>query len=106
MRVPTRQAMLNVIDDDTPTRRRYLSAHRRLAGWPKLTLPVPWRLWLGLAQVLSPFGAQLPGLLRPSILRRRAMPLSWPNTALRSILGGQDSAPFEEMLRRSLEAEK
>ncbi|NIY95149.1 NAD(P)-dependent oxidoreductase [Salipiger sp. HF18] len=94
---------LNVVDDDLPTRGRFVSAHRRAAGWPRVALSLPWTAWLGLARALRPVSAHLPGLLREPVLRARILPLQWPNTALRARLGGQDDAPFEEMLRRSLE---
>ena len=94
---------LNVVDDDLPTRGRFVAAHRRAAGWPRVALSLPWTAWLGLARALRPVSAHLPGLLREPVLRARILPLQWPNTALRARLGGQDDAPFEEMLRRSLE---
>lgn len=93
---------LNVIDDDLPTRARFLAAHRRLAGWPKLVLPVPFDAWLGLARTLRPVSGRLPGLFREPILRARLMPLRYPNARLREALGGHDAAPFETMLARSL----
>nr|WP_274705645.1 NAD-dependent epimerase/dehydratase family protein [Salipiger pentaromativorans] len=94
---------LNVIDDDLPTRARFVAAHRRATGWPKLALTLPWTLWLGLTKLVRPLAARLPGLLREPILRARIMPLRWPNTALRAALGGQDDAAFDEMLTRSVE---
>ena len=66
-----------------------------------MTIPVPYSLWMGLAQVLRPIARKLPGLLRVPVLRARLMPLSYPNTALRHALGGQDDAPLEDMLKRS-----
>lgn len=93
---------LNVIDDDCPTRTAFVRSHKRLAGWPRLVLPVPYGLWLGLARALRPLGHRLPGLLREPILRARLMPLSYPNARLRARLGGQDAAPFDDMLARSL----
>lgn len=96
---------LNVVDDDLPTRARFVAAHRAEAGWPRAVVSVPFGGWLALARILAPFSAKLPGLLREPVLRARLMPLRYPNTALRSILGGADSAPFEDMLAISLEGE-
>lgn len=100
---PGGQQVLNVIDDDLPTRAQLLRAHKRLTGWPRLSLTVPYRVWLIMARMLKPLGDARPGLLREPILRARLMPLRYPNTALRNALGGQDAAPFEDMLARSLE---
>ncbi len=96
---------LNVVDDDLPTRDRFLAAHRRFSGWPRLTLPVPYTLWLGVVRLLKPWSVKLPGLFQEPILRARLMPLRYPNTALRSVLGGCDAAPFEDMLKSSLEGQ-
>ncbi|EIE51501.1 epimerase [Salipiger aestuarii] len=97
---------LNVIDDDRPTRARFVAAHRQRAGWPRLAIPLPWRVWLALTRVLSPLSAHLPGLLREAPLRARIMPLKWPNTALRETLGGHDDAPLEDMLDASMRADR
>jgi UDP-glucose 4-epimerase len=97
---------VNVIDNDLPTRARFLKVHRSLTGWPKVVLPLPWRLWLGSAKCLSPVHNRLPGLLREPTLRARLMPLRYPNVALRQALGGQDIAPFEEMLARSVKGQR
>lgn len=97
--------MVNVIDDDRPTRARFCATHKRLSGWPRAMLPVPYGLWLDLARALSPVRGNLPGLLREPVLRARMMPLRYPNTALRSALGGADLAPFEEMLASSVETD-
>ncbi len=95
-----RPRVLNVIDDDLPTRARFLAQHRRLAGWPRINLPLPWRIWQGIACISWPLGEGRPGLLKEPILRARLMPQFYDNTALRQTLGGQDKAPFEEMLAR------
>ena len=95
--------VVNVVDDDLPTRARFCADHRRLTGWPKAMLPVPYGAWLGVARALRPISGKLPGLLREPVLRARMMPLSYPNHALREALGGRDDAPFSEMLARSVE---
>ncbi len=93
----------NVLDDDRPTRARYLAAHSKAAGWPRWVLPVPFHLWHRLARLLAPLNLKRPGLLSEPILRARMMPLSYPNSALRAALGVADDAPFETMLTQSLE---
>ncbi|EPX82312.1 NAD-dependent epimerase/dehydratase [Salipiger mucosus DSM 16094] len=95
---------LNVIDDDRPDRARFLSAHRRAAGWPRAALSLPWPLWLAAARALRPLGERRPGLLREPVLRARLMPLRYPNAALRAALGGADAAPFETTLQHAVEA--
>jgi len=99
---PGGQVALNVVDDDLPTRAAFIARHRALAGWPRLVLPMPYAVWMGLARMLSPLGARLPGLLQERILRARLMPLSYPNTALRQRLGGHDPAPFDQRLADAL----
>lgn len=102
MRAPQGTAALNVLDDDRPTRARFLRAHRRMSGWPRLTLPIPYSVWMALVHLLKPLSSRLPGLLQVPVARARLMPLTWPNTALRSTLGGEDTDTFEGMLARTL----
>ena len=93
---------VNILDDDRPTRARFCAAHGRETGWPRICLPMPWRLWAALARILAPVGPRLPGLLRLPSLRARVMPLRYSNAALRRAFGGADTAPFEEMLAQTL----
>lgn len=95
--------ILNVFDDDRPTRARFLRAHRRCHGWPRLNLTVPYGLWLGLAGLLKPVSGKLPGLLRPEILRARLMPLRYPNATMRSAFPGEDRDTFEGLMARTVE---
>lgn len=105
-RTPTEGVpVLNVFDDDRPTRARFLAAHRRCYGWPRLNVTVPYGLWLRLARLSAPVGHRRPGLLREPILRARMMPLRFPNHRLRSTLGGEDIDTFEGMMARTREAE-
>ncbi|PYG29518.1 NAD-dependent epimerase/dehydratase family protein [Pelagimonas varians] len=93
---------LNVVDDDLPTRARFLAAHRKMTGWPRMVLPLPFGPWLALTRILKPISGKLPGLLKEPVVRARLMPLNYPNTALRAALGGADFACFENMLSKSL----
>lgn len=94
---------LNVFDDDRPTRARFLKAHRRCHGWPRTNITMPYAAWLALVRLLRPVSHRLPGLFREPILRARMMPLGFPNTRLRSALGGEDIDTFEAMMARTRE---
>ncbi|MCC1491148.1 NAD-dependent epimerase/dehydratase family protein [Cognatishimia sp. F0-27] len=94
---------VNVLDDDLPTRARYAGVHRAASGWPRLRLPIPYALWLGAARLAAPLRSSMPGLLREDALRARMMPVTFSNARLRDRLGGRDRAPFEAMLKRSIE---
>ncbi|WP_305970141.1 MULTISPECIES: NAD(P)-dependent oxidoreductase [unclassified Mameliella] len=95
--------IVNVFDDDRPTRARFLRAHRRCFGWPRLNVTVPYRAWLALARLLKPVSGHLPGLFRESILRARLMPLRYPNTRMRSAFPGEDVDTFEGLMARAAE---
>lgn len=102
---PQGAPVLNVFDDDRPTRARFLTAHRRCYGWPRFNVTVPFGAWLALVRLLKPMASRLPGLFREPILRARMMPLCYPNTALRSALPGEDRDSFEGLMARTREAE-
>lgn len=97
-------AVVNVLDDDLPTRARFLRVHRRCHGWPRLNVTLPYGLWLALIRVVKPVSGRLPGLFREPVLRARMMPLRFPNTAMRGALGGADSDSFEAMMARTARA--
>jgi len=99
-------SVLNVFDNDRPTRARFLTAHRRCYGWPRANVTVPFAIWMMLARGLTPIAHKLPGLFRRSVLRARMMPLRYPNTRLRSALAGEDLDTFEGMMARTREAEQ
>ena len=106
-------SVLNVFDDDRPTRARFLRAHKRVYGWPRLNLTVPYGLWLALVRLLRPVAGQpgsqkasrLPGLFQEPILRARMMPLTFPTTRLRSAFSGEDIDTFEGMMARTHDTE-
>lgn len=102
---PVDVSVLNVFDDDRPTRARFLRAHRRAYGWPRFNVTVPYGAWMALVRLLKPLAHRLPGLFREPILRARMMPLRYPNAALRSALPGEDTNSFEGTMARTREAE-
>lgn len=100
-RTPTEGvSVLNVFDDDRPTRARFLRAHRRCYGWPRLNVTLPFALWLPLIRLLKPLSARLPGLFREPILRARIMPLRFPNTRMRMAFRHEDLDTFEGLIAR------
>lgn len=92
---------LNILDDDLPTRARFLKAMRR-SGWPRHVVPFSWRLLLPFARILAPLGHRLPGLLREPVLRARMMPLRYSNRRMRRTLGGRQARPFEMLFAKAI----
>lgn len=93
-------AVVNVVDSNLPSRAQYLAAHRK-TGWPRLTLPLPWR-WLEIVARLT--GSRLrPGLLKTPTLRYRMLPLRYDNATLRR-MGWQPEAGFDALMEEALQA--
>jgi nucleoside-diphosphate-sugar epimerase len=103
LRTPEGCEVLNVFDDARPTRSEYVAQHRRLAGWPRVAINLPLRLWYGVAYLLSPFGPRLPQLFQRRGLDQRVKALRHPNTALRMRLGGEDRGTFAVQLKQAIE---
>ncbi|GAW36141.1 short chain dehydrogenase [Roseovarius sp. A-2] len=93
---------LNILGTDRPSRARYVAALRR-TGWPRHVLPLNWRLLMPLTWLLSPFGAHLPGLLRPAVLRTRMRPLRYDIAAAEVALDWTPQDDFETALDRATE---
>lgn len=97
------EGAFNVLDDDLPDRRRFLRAHRA-SGWPKITVPLPWRL-LQVAGWLRDYLPGKPaGLLRTPVLKARMMALDYPNTRLRGAFRLPDTGAFEVLMAETLKA--
>jgi len=96
--------VLNIVDDDLPDRLRFLNALQR-GGWPRLVLPLSWRVPDAVAAALAPLGARLPGLLRRPALRARMMPLVYSNARARAALGWHGNRNFEAAMATALAAE-
>lgn len=94
----------NLVDDDLPDRSRFLAALAPV-GWPRLVLPIDWRLMLAAAQLLAPLPVAKPGLLRPAVLRARMMPVRYSNARAKAALGWVPRIGFDEGMARLL-AEK
>lgn len=94
--------VLNLVDDDLPDRVRFLNAMAR-TGWPKVIVPVHWRLFELAGRLLSWLPGR-PGILRGPVLRARMMPLHYPNARLKARLGHTDLPGFERAFAQSLTA--
>ncbi|MGQ0456805.1 MAG: NAD-dependent epimerase/dehydratase family protein [Hyphomicrobium sp.] len=98
-----RVEVINVIDDDRPTRAQYLAAVRT-SGWPRLAIPglgAPLRLagsMLGVARLSD----RMPGLLRPAIFAARCKPFAYSNARLRERLGWRPTRSFHEAMSWSI----
>ena len=102
---PTNRVLaINLLDDDRPTRARFLAVHRQHLGWPRLNVTVPFGLWLRLVRLLKPLAHRLPGLFREPVLRARMLPLTFPNAAQRQAFGPGQDEPFEAAMARTREA--
>ncbi|MDO6730129.1 NAD(P)-dependent oxidoreductase [Marinovum sp. 2_MG-2023] len=93
---------INVLDEDLPDRRRYLGC---LKAGPKLTLPFSWRVMMPLALMAARLipEARLPGLLRPSVLRTRYLPIHFDNSRMRRVLGLRQAKAFETLMHEAQE---
>ena len=84
----TGDGAVNVVDDVRPSPRDYVAVLRR-GGWPKLSLPVSWRIIDALCALPLPGG-----LLRRPTLRARMMPRRYSNARLHD-LGWSPHVGFE-----------
>ncbi|MFU8776370.1 MAG: NAD-dependent epimerase/dehydratase family protein [Roseovarius sp.] len=100
--IPGEGRALNILGADRPTRARYVAALRR-TGWPRHVLPLNWRLVAPLAWLLSPFGARVPGLLRPAVLRARMRPLRYDIAAAELALDWVPQEDFDTAFARAQE---
>lgn len=106
---PDRKLILNVVDDETPSQRKYMNVLKRSSAQRVRLIPLPWTLLRVLACLASLANgvffsgtAKLPGLLIPERLHARCKPLRFSNHRLSSLLGWKPRYSFREALRRSL----
>jgi 2-alkyl-3-oxoalkanoate reductase len=102
---------LNVVDDETPSQRAYMTAlARRMPQRPRRVF-VPWTVmrmaarsaWLFNKLFLGGRG-KIPGLFIPARLHARCKPLRYSNARIRSVLGWQPAFTWQEGIDRSLQA--
>lgn len=88
---------VNVLDDDLPDRVRFLNA-LSVSGWPRVILPLHWRL----LDVLAGDNPNHPGLLRRPVLRARMMPMGWDGSRAVAALGLSPQHSFEALMAANL----
>jgi nucleoside-diphosphate-sugar epimerase len=100
---------LNVVDDETPTQRRYAALLRRRIRPRPIILPVAWTVMRGLAglavmtnTMLLGGRAKIPGLFIPARLHARCKPLRFTNRRIKQVLGWQPRFSLREGLDRSV----
>ena len=99
--------VVNVIDDDRPTRSAYIQT-LRTGGWPRVVVPISWRLLNAIGTVLGKapgLAVRLPGLLRPATLQSRMKPLRFDTTIMHDRLNIPKRPPFSELMTRALKEE-
>lgn len=99
--------VINVVDDILPDRTTYINVLRR-TGWPRFIVPISWRILAGIGATCSlipSISKKLPGLLRPTVLRSRMMPLRYDNSKLKSRLEWQADMSFDAAFERSIMGE-
>ncbi|MGR3501873.1 NAD-dependent epimerase/dehydratase family protein [Pseudaestuariivita sp.] len=74
---------VHVLDDDLPTRARFLAAMRQ-TGWPERVVPFHWR-WLRPAAALLGQSGTASSLFQIETLRARYQPLTYSNAALHAL---------------------
>lgn len=103
-----RGQIFNVVDDETPTARRFMSLLRQRATPRPMIVPVSWTVIRSIAgmawltnKLLLGGQAKLPGLVIPARVHTRFKPLSYSNSKIKQMLGWQPRVPLEEAVARS-----
>ena len=91
--------IVNVLDDDRPSRARYLRAW----GGAGRVIAAPWRALDALTRVRIP---RAPGLLRRPVVRARLMPLTYSNRRLHERLGWSPRYGFEAAMEAAKAEER
>lgn len=95
--------VVHVVDDDLPSRARFL-ARMRSTGWPERVVPFNWRLLRAATFVLGQ-SRRIARKLPPLTLRARYQPLRYANSALHRLLGWSPRLNFDEAFAESLRRE-
>jgi nucleoside-diphosphate-sugar epimerase len=101
--------VLNVVDDETPTQRQYVSLLRKRTSPRPRVIGLPWwgirsaaRLaWLA-NKLLLGNRARLPGILIPCRVHARFKPLKYTNRRIKEVLGWKPRYSLVEAIDRSM----
>jgi glycosyltransferase involved in cell wall biosynthesis len=103
-----RGQVLNIVDDETPTQRRYLSLLRRQTSPRPFVVPVAYsvmRFLAGSASLTNKYllggRAKVPGIFVPAKLVARAKPLNFTNEKAKRVLGWVPRYSLSQALERS-----
>jgi nucleoside-diphosphate-sugar epimerase len=100
--------ILNVVDDQTPSQRKYVSLLRKKTSPRPIVLPVPYTvMWLiaGGAKIFNRWfcggQAKVPGIFVGCRLAARAKPLRYTNVGIKAAMGWKPRFTLKEALDRS-----
>ncbi len=88
---------INIVDDDLPDRMGFLNAFQK-SGWPKIVLPINWRL---IDHFTSPSGRRF-GLLNSPTLHARMKPVAWSCKRAMGELNLSPQPPFLSLMAKAL----
>jgi nucleoside-diphosphate-sugar epimerase len=99
----------NIVDDDLPTHRQYLTALNKHRTPQMKSLPMPWlvmrylaALALGVNKMLLGRRAKVPSILRPAALHARCKPATYTNKRIKDTLGWSPKYTLEDAMKRSI----
>jgi nucleoside-diphosphate-sugar epimerase len=95
---PEGRRVVNVVDDDLPTRAAYMAAlASRLTPRP-VVVDVPWAVLQAGGSAAHAVGLT-PGMLEPSRLAARCKPLTYSNERAKAAYGWRPATPFAEAMK-------
>jgi 2-alkyl-3-oxoalkanoate reductase len=105
------RATLNLVDDDLPTRTKYVKWLADRAARRPIVLDIPWQAlnvasrgaWLATHGLLRDL-VQTPGSLHPAVLAARCKPLRYDNSRARTVLQWSPRIQVSNGLRDALDA--
>ncbi|HZG40782.1 MAG TPA: NAD(P)-dependent oxidoreductase [Nodosilinea sp.] len=101
--------VINVVDDNLPTRRQFTQALVKRTDNPPQVIPLPWAVMRGVSslawfvnQQILKGEARLPGLLIPACLDARLKPFRYSNAKAKSVLNWSPRYSLDAALDRSV----
>ncbi len=99
----------NIVDDNLPTHRQYLTVLNKHRTPKMKSLPMPWlimrflaALALGVNKLFLGRQAKIPSILRPAALHARCKPATYTNKRIKDTLGWSPQYDLEEAFNRSV----